>query len=99
MDHLMALTRTPLLLERARPSLTYTPKSRTRKISGKKKLGPTRRDLYSRIERRLRDRATPQAREVARGIARIRYKRRQPEKPLLSGHLAPRTVLLKGRRL
>ena len=119
----MDLVRTPLLLERARPSVSMTgrhnprtisgkrrehlqrshdqrrPKSRTRNISLRKKLGSTRRDAYSRIERRTRDRATPQHREVARGIATIRRTRRRGEKPLLPGRPSPRNVLLKGHRL
>lgn len=92
------LIREQLLIERARVGL-YRPKSSTRIISSRAKLGPERRGLLARIERRVRDRATPQAREYMRGLARLRYTRRRPEAKYISVGVKPRTLMLKNIRL
>lgn len=116
----MELERTPLLLERSRPSVAIVgrhkprtisgmrgehsqrkitdklPKSRTRNISNRRKLGPARRDLFARLERRTRDRATPQSNEILRSSAKLKYIRRKGEKPLIRGQRAVRNELLKG---
>ncbi len=95
----MPLDRTPLLLERTRPSVTGIPKSRTRQISSRKMIGGARRSLYARIERRFRDKATPQAREVMRGTAKIREVRRKNDRPSLPGRPSVKSQLMRGARL
>lgn len=104
-------TQLDLLIERARPSVTLTPKSRTRKISTRRQLGPTRRSLYARLERRMRDRITPQAREVLRGRVSIRQCRqanlksqfdkraannRDPNKPRALARTPLRGLVMRG---
>lgn len=138
----MDLVRQPLLLERARPSLSVAgrhtprnrpqsrlpslsgsssylhrsspnrgkslthaqnqasshnrPKARTRRISSEKQLGNTRRDLYSRLNRRTAERATPLKREVARSIQSTKQRRSAGAHPLVSGKPSLRTQLMKG---
>ena len=67
------LVRTPLLLEgMPRPSVTGKPKARTRRLTKTGASMPSQRSLYARLERRCRDRATPQARDLASGRAEIK---------------------------
>ena len=100
--------RTPLLLERARPSKGPLPKARQRSVSTFAKLGSTRRSADARLERRFRDGATPQSREVLRGVSKIRRERRSNETPILNrpqrsrtllGIKSLRSMLMKGHRL
>lgn len=116
------LSRTPLLLEVARPTVavlghsksrtihgkrkryngatnTKTPKARSRQISGRRKIGATRRGLVDRIVRRLADNARPSAAQILRGRQQIKQKRRASEKPYLQHHISARVRLLKGIRL
>ena len=92
------LERTPLLMERTRPSKTSMPKSRTRRINSVRHLGPTRENLLSRIGRRLMDKLRPQAREVYRGREERRQERQKGEKPLIKGRVSPRKLILKKMR-
>lgn len=75
------------------------PKKRTRKIAMSRVMGNSRRDPYARIERRTRENSLPSIKQILRSRQRIKEKRRASEVPLIKGHQAPRTRLLKGLRI